>query len=72
MKMPEKSRTMPSIAKTLQAEGYSTTYLYGGDINFTNMKGYLIGTGWQRLVSMDDYSIDEQHTAQSQPITGTP
>ena len=64
MKMPEKSRTMPSIAKTLQAEGYSTTYLYGGDINFTNMKGYLIGTGWQRLVSMDDYSIDEQHTAQ--------
>lgn len=64
MKMPEKSRTMPSIAKTLQAEGYSTTYLYGGDINFTNMKGYLIGTGWQRLISMDDYSSEERKTAQ--------
>ena len=63
MKMPEKSRTLPSIASTLQHEGYQTAYLYGGDINFTNMRSYLISSGWQRLTSMDDYSIGERHSA---------
>ena len=64
MKMPEKSRTLPSIASTLQRQGYQTTYLYGGDINFTNMRSYLIGTGWERLISMDDYSSSDRQTAQ--------
>lgn len=64
MKMPEKSRTMPSIAKTLQGQGYGTTFLYGGDINFTNMRGYLIATGWEHLISMDDYTAEEQRSAQ--------
>jgi phosphoglycerol transferase MdoB-like AlkP superfamily enzyme len=64
MKMPQKSRTLPAIARTLQQQGYATTYIYGGDINFTNMRSYLIATGWQRLVSMDDYSAAERGSAQ--------
>ena len=64
MKMPEKSRSLPGIARTLQANGYETSYLYGGDINFTNMRSYLIGTGWETLTSMDDYSSAERQTAQ--------
>ena len=64
MKIPEKSRSLPSIARTLQTEGYRTTYLYGGDINFTNMRSYLISTGWEQLISMDDYSSAERKTAQ--------
>jgi phosphoglycerol transferase MdoB-like AlkP superfamily enzyme len=55
MKMPDKSQTMPSIAKTLKQAHYQTHYLYGGDINFTNMRGYLMATGWDKLTSMDDY-----------------
>ena len=64
MKMPEKSRRLPSIARTLQAEGYETSYLYGGDINFTNMRSYLISTGWERLTSMDDYSAADRNSAE--------
>jgi len=63
MKYPEKSRTMPGIALALKQQGYTTSYLYGGDINFTSMRSYLIGTGWEALTSMDDYSLDEQHSA---------
>ena len=63
MKMPEKSRSLPSVARTLKGQGYKTTYLYGGDINFTNMRSYLIATGWERLISMDDYSRADQHSA---------
>lgn len=46
MKLPEKSRTLPSIAASLKAVGYNTSFLYGGDINFTNMKSYLLSTGF--------------------------
>ena len=63
MKMPEKSRTLPSIASSLQQEGYKTSYLYGGDINFTNMRSYLVSTGWERLVSMDDFTALERRSA---------
>ena len=64
MKMPEKSRTLPSIARSLQKEGYQTSFLYGGDINFTNMRGYLISTGWEKLTSKDDFSKEEQKTSE--------
>ena len=63
MKMPDKSQTMPSIAKTLKQEHYSTHYLYGGDINFTNMRGYLVTTGWDHLVGMKDFSPADQNTS---------
>jgi phosphoglycerol transferase MdoB-like AlkP superfamily enzyme len=64
MKMPSKSRQLPSIARKLQAEGYHTTYLYGGDINFTNMRSYLLSTGFERLHWQKDYTLEEQKSAQ--------
>ena len=64
MKMPSKSRQLPSIARTLQDEGYHTTYLYGGDINFTNMRSYLLSTGFERLHWQKDYTLEEQKSAQ--------
>lgn len=62
MKMPEKCGHLPSIAKSLKAEGYSTHFLYGGDINFTNMQGYLHSTGYQNITSDKDFSLSEQHS----------
>jgi len=64
MKMPAKSRLLPGLAKTLAAEGYETSYLYGGDVNFTNMRSYLIGSGFERITWKKDFSADEQHTAE--------
>ena len=64
MKIPSKSRTMPNIARTLQEErGYHTHYLYGGDINFTNMRGYLVSGGFANLTWKDDYPKEEQSSA---------
>ena len=63
MKMPEKSRTLPSIAACLAARGYDSHYLYGGDINFTNMRSYLLSTGWRSLSSQDDFTREERHSA---------
>ena len=63
MKMPKRAESLPSIARRLQGEGYKTSYLYGGDINFTNMRSYLIATGWERLHWKADYTPEEQNTA---------
>ena len=64
MKMPSKSRLLPGIARTLVGEGYETSYLYGGDINFTNMRSYLVGSGFGSLTWKKDFTADEQRTAE--------
>ena len=64
MKMPSKSRLLPGLAKSLTAEGYAASYFYGGDINFTNMRSYLIGTGFQQLTWKKDFTADEQQSAE--------
>ena len=63
MKIPAKSRTLPSIAKKLVEEGYHTDFLYGGDINFTNMKSYLLGSGYQRLTADVDFPASQRQNA---------
>lgn len=60
MKIPNKSRTLPGIAAKLRSEGYATDFLYGGDINFTNMKSYLLSTGYEYLTADKDFSLSEQ------------
>ena len=64
MKMPSKTQQLPNIARTLRDErDYSTHYLYGGDINFTNMRSYLVSGGFQQLTWKADYSAEEQRSA---------
>lgn len=60
MKIPSKSRTLPSIADELVKAGYKTDFLYGGDINFTNMKSYLLSKGYQQLTADKDFSVAQQ------------
>lgn len=59
MKDMNKSSRLPSLAGSLKRAGYSNTFLYGGDINFTNMNGYLYSTGYDRILSSQDFSRDE-------------
>ena len=63
MKMPQKTNHLPGIAATLREVGYQTYYLYGGDINFTNMRSFLVTTGWERLQWKADYTNEEQRSA---------
>ena len=60
MKIPAKSRTLPAISEELVKAGYTTDFLYGGDINFTNMKSYLLSKGYQKLTADTDFSLSEQ------------
>ncbi len=55
MDMPQKTNRICSLARTLGRNGYQTTFYYGGDTDFSNMQSYLVGAGFQRVVSEDDF-----------------
>ena len=42
---------------------YRTDFLYGGDINFTNMKSYLLGSGYQHLTADIDFPSSQRQNA---------
>jgi phosphoglycerol transferase MdoB-like AlkP superfamily enzyme len=58
MKDPAKSSKLPALPKTLAANGYKTSFYYGGDINFANMQSYLKSGGVQKIVSKNNISSD--------------
>lgn len=55
MKYPRKTNGIYSISHSLQKAGFATQYIYGGDANFTNMRSYLKATGFESVISEDDY-----------------
>ena len=58
MKLPAKSRNLPSLARSLSGAGYATCFSYGGDLNFTNQASYMYATGWQQLTWQKDLHFD--------------
>lgn len=62
MKLPVKSSRLPSIPAKLAEKGYSTYFMYGGDINFTNMQSWLYSSGFSHIVSESDFTAQERKT----------
>lgn len=60
MKLPVKCSKLPSIPGKLAQKGYSTYFLYGGDINFTNMQSWLYSSGFGHITSQNDFTVQER------------
>lgn len=58
MKLPAKSRSLPSLARSLAGAGYATSFSYGGDLNFTDQASYMYATGWEQLTWQKDLRFD--------------
>ena len=56
LKYPEKTHKMAFLSRDLAKLGYSSTFYYGGDVDFANMKSYLINGGFNKLYSEKDFS----------------
>jgi len=59
-KHPCKSQTLSSIPIILKKNGYHTSFLYGGDLNFAYMKSYLVTQGVVDLTQDVDFPIRER------------
>ena len=55
MKYPNKTNSLPAIPKTLGKNGYSRELIYGGDIDFTNMRSYFFGCCNFEGITSDNY-----------------
>lgn len=55
VKRPDLCRKLPSIANSLRDVGYTTKIVYGGDIDFTNMRMYLSETGFTSVMGGDAF-----------------
>lgn len=51
MKFPDKAGKLPNIARDLKDSGYHLSFYYGGDIEFFNLKSYLISAGFNDIIS---------------------
>lgn len=61
MRYPRKTSQLPSIARNLaKYKNYKTTYYYGGDADFCNMRSYLVSQGYQNIISDANFPIEDK------------
>ena len=56
MKKADMGRRLPSMVQSLRQAGYSTAFYYGGDIDFTNMRGHLSESGFAQVEGQEFFS----------------
>ena len=62
IKFPKKTISLPSLPKTFNENNYHTSFYYGGETEFANMKSYLLQQGFGRIVDKHDFSSDEMNS----------
>ncbi len=59
VKLGKSQNNFFSIASLLSSRGYRTQFIYGGESNFDNMKGFFLGNGFQQVIDQKDYDHPE-------------
>lgn len=62
VKTPVKASRLPMISKTLAVQGYHTSFYYGGELEFANMKAYLSGGGFKKFTSKWEFAPKDQNS----------
>ncbi len=57
--IPAKSEKLKSINTVLADDGYSSSFYYGGEAGFVNMKSYLINTGFTAIVDKASFTENQ-------------
>ncbi|WP_018344992.1 LTA synthase family protein [Cytophaga aurantiaca] len=55
MTEPGKSRKLPFITQQLKGAGYNTGYIYGGELEFANMRSYMNYNGFDEIQGKFDF-----------------
>ena len=56
IKEPKKTQSLTGIPRILNEQGYSSSFWYGGDINFANFKSFVISSGFRQIITMEDFN----------------
>lgn len=55
MKENSKQVKIPALSTTFANQGYSTSFYYGGESRFFNMKSYLLSHNYQEIIDRNDF-----------------
>lgn len=55
---PDKSSKLPSLVKEFAGLGYSTSFYFGGQLIYGNIKGYIMSTGFNKIREIYDFGDD--------------
>jgi len=53
--IPDKAKSLPSLTNCFVDKGYTTTFYYGGEPEFANMKAYFVSTGFEKIIGKNDF-----------------
>lgn len=62
IKYPNKTQSLSFLPREMEASGYHTSFVYGGDIGFANMESYLITSGYSHITEDDDFPGDQDNS----------
>ncbi len=56
---PDKHHGLPSLIHELKKAGYATSYYFGGQLIYGNIKAYIIYNGFDRIIEGKDFDDDK-------------
>ncbi|WP_165864801.1 LTA synthase family protein [Rufibacter latericius] len=62
IKTPKKTERLPQLASELKRRGYQTSYYYGGELAFANIKSYLINGQYDQLLEKSDFNSEDYNS----------
>lgn len=62
VKEPGKAAKLPKLSTQFSNDGYHTAFYYGGELEFANIKAYLLGGSFNHFVSINDFDKKDQNS----------
>ncbi|TDE15521.1 LTA synthase family protein [Dyadobacter psychrotolerans] len=62
IKIPNKTISLPSVPKTFHSNGWSTSFYYGGETEFANMKSYFLQQGFDKLIDKNAFASKDMNS----------
>jgi phosphoglycerol transferase MdoB-like AlkP superfamily enzyme len=62
MKQSNKQEKLPGIAQEFEKKSYSTSFYYGGESEFFNMKSYVLSHGYKKLVDQHSFQRKDMNS----------
>jgi phosphoglycerol transferase MdoB-like AlkP superfamily enzyme len=56
VKLPRSQRGFFTLAELLRRRGYATSFLYGGEAHFDNMRRFFAGNGFERVIDRGEFA----------------
>lgn len=56
---PSKAEKLPALTTNLVKQGYTSSFYYGGEIEFANMKSYLVNSHFEKIIDKNNFSANQ-------------